>query len=177
MGVPYGKTPLLFSLESQAGVVVNYLSLMNICSCWHVVCLAGLAWEIQLVMSEWDHKLEMQPHLRLFSRCWNPHSRPKTISRNNLPVPLEWIKVEFSPLETWNADVSIVRPLSQGTDWGLTHKTSVFQIFHGVNSSIITSFDKTKFSRFILQSTQHYDFFRIYFFFFLFVYVTYKLKL
>ena len=101
-------------------------------------------------------------------RCWNPHSRLKTISRNNLPVPPRVHKVRTTAVKDLEADVSSVSPLSQGTGWGLTHETSVVQIFYGVTSSIITSFDKTKFSRFILQPTQHLDFLRIYYFIYFF---------
>ena len=79
--------------------------------------------------------------------------------------PLRVDKGRIFAAKDFEADVSSVRPLSQGTDRGLTHETSVFQISHGVNSSIINSFDKTNFLRIILQPTQQRDFFRIYFFF------------
>ena len=45
-------------------------------------------------------------------------------------------------------------------DEGLTLEASAFQIFHGSNSTFINSFDKTKFSCFILPPTQHHNFSR-----------------
>ena len=41
------------------------------------------------------------------------------------------------------------------SDEGLTLETSSFRIFHGSNSTFINSFDKTKFSCFVLSPTQH----------------------
>ena len=59
--------------------------------------------------------------------------------------------VELPLWKIWNGDISSVSPLSKWIDERLTHKTSVFQIFHSGNSTFMNSFDKTKFSRFILQ--------------------------
>ena len=43
---------------------------------------------------------------------------------------------------------------------GLTFETLAFQIFHGGNSTLINSLEKTKISRFTLRPTQHHSFFR-----------------
>jgi len=56
------------------------------------------------------------------------------------------------------ADVLRVKPFVIRYEEGLTLETSAYQIFHGGNSTFIKSFDKNKFSYFILSPTQHHRF-------------------